>query len=32
MILFGESRDLVRVVCLLLIAGGIVGLKLNSSD
>lgn len=29
--LFGESRDLIRVICLLLIVSGIVGLKLVSS-
>lgn len=28
MLLFGESRDLARVVCILLIVGGVVGLKL----
>ena len=27
---FGESRNLVRVLCLLLIVSGIVGLKLVS--
>jgi quaternary ammonium compound-resistance protein SugE len=30
MLLFGESRDIMRVVCLLLIISGIVGLKLAS--
>jgi quaternary ammonium compound-resistance protein SugE len=30
MLLLGESRDIVRVVCLLLIISGIVGLKLAS--
>lgn len=30
MILFGESRDLARIFCLLLIIGGVVGLKLVS--
>ncbi|WP_442928496.1 quaternary ammonium compound efflux SMR transporter SugE [Microbulbifer epialgicus] len=30
MFLFGESRDVMRVVCLLLIVSGIVGLKLVS--
>ena len=30
MILFGESRDIVRVISLLLIVSGIVGLKLGS--
>jgi quaternary ammonium compound-resistance protein SugE len=29
--LFGESRALLRIVCILLIVGGIVGLKLFSS-
>jgi quaternary ammonium compound-resistance protein SugE len=32
MILFGESRDIIRVVCLLLIVSGIVGLKLVSTE
>jgi quaternary ammonium compound-resistance protein SugE len=32
MILFGESRDIMRVICLLLIVSGIVGLKLFSSS
>ncbi len=32
MILFGESRDIIRVFCLLLIVSGIVGLKLVSSS
>jgi len=31
MVLFGESRDIMRVFCLLLIVSGIVGLKLVSS-
>jgi quaternary ammonium compound-resistance protein SugE len=31
MILFGESRDIMRIICLLLIVSGIVGLKLFSS-
>ena len=31
MLLFGESRDVMRVICLLLIVSGIVGLKLVSS-
>ncbi|MEZ5490515.1 MAG: quaternary ammonium compound efflux SMR transporter SugE [Gammaproteobacteria bacterium] len=31
MFLFGESRDTLRVLCLLLIISGIVGLKLVSS-
>jgi quaternary ammonium compound-resistance protein SugE len=30
MILFGESRDIMRIICLLLIISGIVGLKLVS--
>lgn len=30
MILFGESRELLRIVCLFLIIAGIVGLKLVS--
>lgn len=30
MALFGESRDIVRIICLLLIVAGIVGLKLAS--
>jgi quaternary ammonium compound-resistance protein SugE len=32
MILFGESRDMMRIICLLLIVSGIVGLKLVSSS
>ena len=28
MVLFGESRDMLRVLCILLIVSGIVGLKL----
>lgn len=28
--LFGESRDLLRILCILIIVGGIVGLKLSS--
>ena len=31
MVLFGESRDIMRIFCLLLIVSGIVGLKLVSS-
>ena len=31
-VLFGESRDIMRVICLLLIVSGIVGLKLVSSS
>ena len=30
MILFGESRDLLRILCLGLIFSGIIGLKLTS--
>lgn len=30
MILFGESRDILRIFCLLLIVSGILGLKLIS--
>jgi quaternary ammonium compound-resistance protein SugE len=30
--LFGESRDLLRMLCLLLIISGIVGLKVVSGD
>ena len=30
MVLFGESRDVARVICLLLIVAGIVGLRLAS--
>ena len=30
MILFGESRDIMRILCLLLIVSGIVGLKVFS--
>jgi len=29
-ILFGESRDVVRLLCIVLIIGGIAGLKLSS--
>jgi len=32
MVLFGESRNIMRVICLLLIVSGIVGLKLVSSS
>jgi len=32
MILFGESRDVPRIICLFLIVSGIVGLKLVSSS
>ena len=31
MLFLGESRDVLRVICLLLIVSGIVGLKLVSS-
>lgn len=31
MLLLGESRDILRLICLLLIVSGIVGLKLVSS-
>jgi len=30
MVLFGESREIMRVICLLLIVSGILGLKLVS--
>lgn len=30
MVLFGESRDIMRVLCLLLIVSGFIGLKLLS--
>lgn len=30
MFLFGESRDVARIICLLLIVSGILGLKLAS--
>jgi quaternary ammonium compound-resistance protein SugE len=32
MVLLGESRDVWRVLCLVLIVAGIVGLKLVSAD
>lgn len=32
MILFGESRDGIRLVCILAIVGGIAGLKYSSSS
>ncbi len=32
MLLLGESRDIMKIVCLLLIVSGIVGLKLLSSS
>ncbi len=28
---FGEPRDIIRIVCLILIVSGMIGLKLNSS-
>ncbi|ABD86838.1 quaternary ammonium compound efflux SMR transporter SugE [Rhodopseudomonas palustris] len=31
MVMFGESADPVRLLCLLLIVAGMIGLKLNSS-
>lgn len=31
MFLFGESRDVIRILCLMLIVAGIAGLKLASS-
>jgi quaternary ammonium compound-resistance protein SugE len=30
-LLFGESREILRILCILLIVAGIVGLKLSSS-
>jgi quaternary ammonium compound-resistance protein SugE len=30
-VLFGESREALRVVCIIIIVAGIVGLKLSSS-
>jgi quaternary ammonium compound-resistance protein SugE len=32
MILFGESREVARVLCIVLIVAGIVGLKLLTPD
>ena len=32
MILFGESRDVLRIISLVLIVSGIVGLKIGSSS
>ena len=32
MYLFGESRDLLRILCLLLIISGIIGLKMVSVE
>lgn len=31
MIIFGESRDVSKIICILLIVAGIVGLKLTST-
>jgi len=31
-LLLGEARDLVRILCILVIVGGIVGLKLSSAQ
>ena len=31
-VLFGESRDVVRLLCIVLIIGGIAGLKLSSGN
>lgn len=31
MVLFGESRSPVRILCIVMIVGGIVGLKLSSN-
>ncbi len=30
MILFGESRDILRILCILLVVAGVVGLKFTS--
>jgi len=32
MALFGESRDVMRIVCLVLIVSGVLGLKVFSGD
>ena len=32
MFLFGEPRDFLRILCILLIVGGIAGLKLTSPE
>lgn len=32
MYLFGESRDMLRILCLVLIISGIIGLKLVSAE
>lgn len=31
MIIFGESRDVAKIICIVLIVAGIVGLKLTSA-
>jgi len=31
MVLFGESRDAIKIVCIMLIIAGIAGLKITSS-
>lgn len=31
MMIFGESRDVAKIICILLIVAGIVGLKLTSA-
>lgn len=31
-VLFGESRDVVRLLCIVLIIGGIAGLKLSAGN
>ena len=32
MLLFGESREIARLLCLLLIVAGVIGLKIFSGD
>jgi quaternary ammonium compound-resistance protein SugE len=32
MVLFGESRDVMRVVCILLIVSGVIGLRVFSGE
>lgn len=32
MMVFGESRDISRIICIMLIIGGIAGLKVTSSN
>lgn len=32
MLVLGESRDMLRILCLLMIVGGVVGLKLVSNE